>query len=109
MDNMIDSKTLRVSDLDVEFIATKSKTLKSKNDPERALVRHNWLELFVRLCQTKYMRNKADPSSKTWSECFATMLNHNLLPYFKRFNSHAWRQKHCWTEEIDLVLKRSLP
>jgi NLR family CARD domain-containing protein 3 len=109
MEDMVDKKTLQLSDLDLEFIATKAQTAANKLNPERALVRHNWLEVFIRLCQTKYMKNGAGgPEIKSWGDCLNAMLNNNVLPYFKQFDCHAWRKKHCWVEEIDLVLKHSL-
>jgi hypothetical protein len=36
------------------------------------------------------------------------MLTQSIIPYFKQFDSHAWRKKVCWKEEIDLVFKKSL-
>jgi len=109
MENMVDGKTLKLADLDLEFIATKAQTATSKLNPERALVRHNWLEVFIRLCQTKYMKNGAGgPDVKSWGDCFERMIQVNVLPSFKKYDSHAWRKKNCWVEEVDLVLKHSL-
>lgn len=81
---MVDNKTLRLADLDLEFIATKAVSFSHKRNPERALVRHNWIEIFVRLCQTKYVKNGAGgPNIKTPADCFTLMLEENVLPYFK--------------------------
>ena len=75
MDGMVDGKTLKLSDLDLEFIATKAQNIQGKQNPERALVRHNWMEIFVRLCQTKYVKNGAGgPNVKNWQDCFRMML-----------------------------------
>jgi hypothetical protein len=75
MDGMVDGKTLKLSDLDLEFIATKAQNIQGKQNPERALVRHNWMEIFVRLCQTKYVKNGAGgPNVKNWQDCFSMML-----------------------------------
>lgn len=106
MTEMVDGKTLKLSDLDLEFIATKAQNIQSKQNPERALVRHNWLEIFIRLCQTKYIKRGAGgPSVKNWPDCFSMMLRDNVLPYFKKYDSHAWRKSICWREEIDLAVK----
>jgi len=56
---MVDGITLKLADLDLEFIATNSGGMQSKFNPERALVRHNWIEIFIRLCQQKYIKNGA--------------------------------------------------
>jgi hypothetical protein len=50
MPGMVDGITLKLADLDLEFIATNSGGMQSKFNPERALVRHNWIEIFIRLC-----------------------------------------------------------
>ena len=62
---LVDENTLRAADLDLEFIATKSMNEKHKNNPERGLIRHNWIELYVRICQTKYVKNLAGGPGKT--------------------------------------------
>lgn len=76
MANMVDGQSLKLADLDLEFIASNAATTAvSRYNPERALVRHNWLELFVRICQTKYLKNGAGgPDIKTWSKALETML-----------------------------------
>jgi len=67
------------------------------------------MEIFVRLCQTKYVKNGAGgPNVKNWQDCFSMMLQQNVLPLFKKYDSHAWRKKICWREEVDLALKQSL-
>lgn len=109
MPSMVDGTTLKLADLDLEFIATNASGMQSKLNPERALIRHNWLEIFVRLCQTKYIKNGAGGTAKTWTECLTMMLNDVVIPYFKQFDSHAWRRKVCWQENVDYVLKKSLP
>ena len=84
MGTMVDEKTLKIADLDLEFIATKASGLQHKRNPERALIRHNWLEIFVRLCQTKYVKRGAGgPNIKSWHNCLTLMLEENVLPYFK--------------------------
>lgn len=69
MPGMVDNATLKLADLDLEFIASNAGGMQSKLNPERALIRHNWLEIFVRLCQTKYVKNGAGGSAKSWEEC----------------------------------------
>jgi len=108
MGTMVDGVTLKLADLDLEFIATKAMNVSHKNNPERALIRHNWIEIFIRLCQTKYVKNLAGGPGKTQSECFELMLNQHVLPCFRQFDCHAWRKRVCWVEEVDLAFKRSL-
>ena len=83
MDGMVDGKTLKLADLDLDFIATKASGFQHKRNPERALVRHNWLEIFFRTCQTKFVKNGAGgPNVKTFPDCYSLMLKEHLIPYF---------------------------
>ena len=43
-------------ELDTIFIATNFTSKKEKNNPERALVRHNWLEFISRMAIAKYAK-----------------------------------------------------
>ena len=55
MPGFIDMKYLNLSDLDLERIKTISNETNSKFNPKNQLVRHNFLEVFIRLCDTKYI------------------------------------------------------
>ncbi len=54
----IDGKNLKLADLDLEFISTNANGKQSKRNPERMLVRHNWMEIFVRLAITRFVKNE---------------------------------------------------
>ena len=58
---LVDGKTLKLSDVDLKFIATCSSALEWKGNfrnPERALVRFQFLEFLVRLAEDKYIKSK---------------------------------------------------
>ena len=58
--NMVDSRTLKMSDVGLEFISTKSgNTHKTKNNPDRQLIRYQFMELIVRLGIVKYFKSKS--------------------------------------------------
>lgn len=60
-DDLIDYKTLKLSDLDLEFVSTKAAGGKKYEFfPERQLVRFQFLELLVRLAITKYYKTKIE-------------------------------------------------
>ena len=44
---LVDNDTLKLSDLDLEFVATNAGVSKSKFNPERQIVRHEIMEIFV--------------------------------------------------------------
>lgn len=54
----IDGKFMKLSDLDLEFISTNANGKTSKRNPERMLVRHNWMEIFARLAFTRFIKNE---------------------------------------------------
>lgn len=58
LSDLIDYKTLKLSDIDLEFISTKAGG-KSKYQylPERQLVRFQFMELLVRIAIVKYYKS----------------------------------------------------
>jgi hypothetical protein len=57
MNGFVDGKNFVLSDLDLEFISTNANG-KGKHNPERMLVRHNWIEIFVRLAITRFQKKE---------------------------------------------------
>jgi hypothetical protein len=55
---LVDYITLKQSDVDLEFIATKASAnqLKSETNPDRQLIRFQFLEIFARLAISKYYK-----------------------------------------------------
>ena len=73
------------------------------------MVRHNFLEVFMRLCETKYIKNGAGGADvKTMPKAFKLMYETEMQNYFNQFDSHKWRKTILWREEIDFTLKISL-
>jgi hypothetical protein len=61
--NLVDNKTCKISDIDVEFIATNATAkIDSKLNPERSLVRYEFMEIFVRIALHKFYRSKVADS-----------------------------------------------
>lgn len=50
---MVDGETLNLADTDLEFIATNAGSKGARN-PVKNLVRHNIMEVWVRIAKTKY-------------------------------------------------------
>ena len=57
---IIDGKTLKLSDVDIKFIATLSSSEYKNNprNPERGLIRCQLMEGLVRIAEEKYMKNQ---------------------------------------------------
>jgi len=56
LNGLVDYKTLKLSDVDLIFITTKASGMqfKTKLNPERQIIRFQFLEVFVRLAIEKF-------------------------------------------------------
>ena len=72
-----------LSDLDLEFISTNAGEKSSKRNPEKKLVRHNWLEIFVRLAVTRFVKREKSASGPY--QAMEIMFQLYLDPYFTKF------------------------
>jgi hypothetical protein len=79
----IDGKNLNISDLDLEFISTNANGKKSIRNPDRALVRHNFMEIFLRLSITRFV--KKEKIAQGPLQAMQIMLSQYLDPYFSKF------------------------
>jgi len=105
----VDGKYLKLSDLDLERIQTNANEQNSKYNPKNNLVRHNFLEVFMRMCETKYMKNGAGgPEVDSITKAFKVMFDTELFPYFRQFDSQQWRKTILWQEDVDYTLKIAL-
>jgi hypothetical protein len=82
---IVDSKDLKLSDIDLEFTATKAGNNKNHLNPEKWwLVRYQLMEIFVRIALKKYFRSqKKDKKLLTESEAVKKLFNEQLLHHFK--------------------------
>ena len=63
MPGMVDGNFLKISDVDLERIKANANERNTKYNPKNNLVRHNFMEVFVRLADTKYLKNQAAGNS----------------------------------------------
>lgn len=102
---MIDGKTLRLTDVDLKFIATNSSEIRGPRNPERALVRFQFMEILVRLAEDKYMKNNPNIEHK---DALKTLINDHVFNVIKNHNSQIWREERFWNEQCDICLKNYL-
>jgi hypothetical protein len=57
---MVDQRSLKLSDVGLEFITTKaaSMNMRTRLNPERQLIRYQFMEIFVRLAIVKFIKSK---------------------------------------------------
>ena len=98
---IVDQKGIMLSDIDFEFIVTKSGSKKNDMDPERWLIRYQFMEIFVRIALHKYHKSKLVESQY---EAVEMLWNDHLLPFFSKYDCHKWRLDNLWNNECDDVL-----
>ena len=104
--NLWDNKRLKLADIDFEFIVTKAGNKKKVLNPERWLIRYQFMEIFVRLAIHKYYKPKLVHSH---SEAVDKMFTEDLFPVFEKFDWHKWRVENLWNYEWENVLIRYQP
>lgn len=104
---VLDGKLLKMSDIDLEFVATNAGPKKNNAMiPERQMIRYQSMEVLVRLATTKYFRSGTVKSVPLAVETF---FDNEVLPYYNTFDCHKWRTEKLWNEKCDHVYKRYLP
>ena len=102
---LVDNDTLKLSDLDLEFVATNAGVARHKFNPERQICRHEFMEIFVRIAITKYYKTKQVDSIP---QAVFKIFNSNLKDFFVQFDCHKWRRERLWNEAWDLAFKRNM-
>lgn len=91
---------MKLNDIDFEFIVTKAGSKKSELNPERWLVRFQFLEVFIRIALHKYYKSKVVESQY---EAIEKLFKEHLIPVFNKFDCHKWRLENLWNVECDEV------
>ena len=101
----MDNKSLNLTDVDIELVSTVSGVAKQYLNPERQIVRYQFMEVLVRLANTKfYRKGTALNFCESLEKLFTLYLQRHL-----EMNSHFWREHKLWTPENDHLYLRYLP
>ena len=110
MGNFIDMRTCKASDVDLEIIAANAAPgVNSRLNPQNQIIRHQFLEVFIRLCYQKMVKNQYAGKDMTMTTGFQIMFDEFIQPHFKKYDAHIWRKEKLWEEWVDYSLKISLP
>jgi len=105
--NLVDGVTLKLSDLDFQFKVTNYSEVKNHpRNPANALIRFQFMEIFVRIAIDKYIKSEI---CESYVEAVDKMLKENLLPAFANYDTNKWRWGRYLNEECDNVFKAYLP
>jgi NLR family CARD domain-containing protein 3 len=104
---VIDYRTLKLSDVDLLFVSTLASgaTYKSRMNPDRQLIRFQFLEILVRLAIEKFFKSSV---CKTFDQAVIKFFEDHALPYFKQFTFQDFRDKKIWTEGMDNLVKKNM-
>ena len=105
---IVDGNLLKLSDVDFEFIATKAGIKNVNLNPERWLVRYQFMEIFVRIALHKYFKQQKDVNEKdkiTQSMAVKKLFEEELLPIFESYDWNRWRIEKLWTKHNDELVK----
>ncbi|KAL4499138.1 hypothetical protein ABPG72_017040 [Tetrahymena utriculariae] len=102
-----DGKIIKSSDIEFNFIATNAQKEKHPRNPDKALIRFQFMEVLVRLAFDKYIKNKTFSS---FSEAFKQILNEeDLLKVLMASNDpQKWRENRLWTTQCDTLIKNNM-
>ena len=95
-----------LSDLDTIFIATNYTEKKVKGNPDRALVRYQWMEYIARCAIAKYAKPPL-PGEEPLSPPLAldVLMETNILPLAKTIDSLPLRHDFLWNSDADRVYR----
>jgi hypothetical protein len=102
--NLFD-KSFRVADLDVNIIACNYNTLGSKFDPGFGVIRHEFMELLVRIAIDKYIKPGI---CKSESDAIKKLVEGYPLEYMSKFDISKWKWERLYNEECDTLLTSKL-
>ena len=107
--NFVDMKTIKLADIDLEIISTNAGGRPDRLNPQNQLIRHQFMEVWIRLCLQKYVKSQYAGPGLSMAASMEMMFNDFLYPVFKNYDSHAWRKNNLWVEEVDYALKIAMP
>ena len=94
--------------MDFHFIATNagSKDKKVKTNPERAIVRHEFMEALVRVAEDRYLRNPEEQCDNIL-EAMNRMFENLRIMYEREISDEKeWKEQNYWTQEVDTCLQQ---
>ena len=78
---IVDYKLTKLSDIDLKFISTKSqgKEHNVNKNPERALIRYQFMETLVRIAEDRYINAGNEPPVRNWPRVLHEFLDSGKL------------------------------
>lgn len=97
---------VKIADLDLQFKATNYSDVKTNpRNPQNALIRHQFLEIFVRIAIDKYVKTGEE---RRLAPSMSHLYAEYLQDFFEKHDSNRWRWSRYLNEDCDKVLKTYL-
>jgi len=109
LQNIIDGRLLKLNDIDFHFVSTNATLDKEKTtrNPERQLIRHQFMEYLIRVAIDKYLRNGI--CSNVY-DSFRMLFEEGLKEKMKKISLvQEWRRRRFWNCRTESVIKERLP
>ena len=108
--NLLDNKYL-INDVLVKLTETKNNSIdkkEKKNNPNIPdnIIRHQWMQLLVKISKDKYYRTKV---FSNLPDAVKYAFENHFNFYLKNFNNYKWRIERYYNEFTDNVIKAYLP
>jgi len=99
-------KNLNQSSIDRLFIATNYEVEQQANNPDKALIRFEFIELLVRISRVKYLQSGA---SSTYAEAFQQLLDEHIFPNSEFATEwQGFRDEQLYTVDVNDVLQANV-
>jgi hypothetical protein len=93
--------------LDLVFITINSATAVdwrgNPRNPERGIIRFQFLEALIRLSDEKYIKNNL---ADNFTSALGILLTESIIPQAGEFDHDNWRSSRYFCEECDVLIKR---
>ncbi|CAD8162810.1 unnamed protein product [Paramecium octaurelia] len=104
---IIDGDLLKAQDVEIDIVSLKNNVdPKYIYNPEKAIIRYQFLEMFFRIANDKYVRTDI---YKSYADALFRLLK-EFKEQYERFDLiQEWRSCRLWTKECDHLLQIKMP
>lgn len=87
--------------IDSHFVAVNFEAEDQGENPDKALIRFEFIEILVRIARDKYLKSRI---ADNIVEAFEMLMDNNFLPGSNVDEWQTWRENELWTVEVNDIL-----
>ena len=88
-------KYIKTDTIDRNFIAVNVKQEDLPDNPDKAMLRCEFIEFLIRIAREKY--HKGSEEAKSATEAFKMLINRNIMPVSQHHEWNTWREDTLYT------------